>query len=322
MTSIRFSGFVFACLLLATPGLVMAQGFQIEKVLSTDGKILPLVTDSNALGESLTIHYNNNRGRIQDAIRGQLGAGNLIAKGVTLYNINVQLGNATTKFISNNQMEVTINGNHLYAKSTTPTALGKWADPAFELNFNIRCVVTFTLPTMTRPRIDVTSAVVQVPWLQLTNRNVSGGVMMVVASVGNFFIKTFSGRNLIESKLAPFLTRDVTDILNRRLVRVNDFLARAAQEGYTRPKTIAKVSDNLIKVLMEKKPIKAIGKRKPTSASTAAVEAAKLKAGQAAQSAQLSDVMKVQQAALKHAEMIKKLQQQTVPKTPVGPIVK
>jgi len=261
MTSFRFSSFVMTCLLLASPALAMAQGFQIDKVLS-NGLVTTVVNDPAMIRNILVNEFNAKKGKMQDAIRLQLGAGNLIAKGVTLYNVNVQIGTPQIKFLSTNQVEMVINGNHLYAKSTTPTSLGKWADPAFELNFNVRGVVTFSLPTRTDPRILVTSAVVEVPWAQLKSRNVTGGVAMVAALATNFFIKTFKGRDLIKEKLTPFLSRDLTSSLNSRLAPINTTLRSLASNGFKNPE-ISKLNDQVTRIMMKvPKPIKSTGKAK------------------------------------------------------------
>lgn len=272
MTSLRFLSLILTCLFLGAPGLAMAQGFEIVKV-ALDRKEIPVMNDPGFVRNAVTDAYNQHRSKIQDALRGKLGQGNLIARGITLYNINVQFGRLEFKTLSTNQVEVWLRGNHFYAKSTTPTDLGKWADPAFEVNFDARFVMHFTLPTVQRPQVDVGVATVEIPSLTFNARNVVGKVATTAAVAGNFFLKLTTGRDLIREKLTPFLTFDVTNLIKMRLNRVNQTLANVAREGFTVP-TVTKVNDQLTRILMQKpKPIKSSGKPRPKTATLTPAQA-------------------------------------------------
>jgi len=312
----------------------MAQGFQIDKLFTGDGKLQPAINDPRAFNDAALNFFNSKRGEIETAVRKQLGPGNLIGRGITLYNTSVRLGQPSMRFLSNNQAELWLRGNHIYAKSTTPTALGSWADPAFEVNFDVRVIANFTLPEVGKPKITVTSANLSLPWIQLKPRNVAGGVITTVGVITNFFLKATTGRDLIRQKLAPYLTHDITNVLNARLAPINSALQGLHNDWYRTPK-ISRTGD-LIKIVMEKYPaIKPVGRVKVTPATNGTAKASSALGvlnAQQAQAAkdlakgtqtQVSDAATVLKAG-KQPELLKKAKVQSRVKlpSPIGPIVK
>lgn len=162
--------------------------------------------------------FNRLRPALEQAIKSELSRGDRIAKGVTLYNINLRLGQPNVRASSSN-FELSLPGNHIYFKSTTPTALGKWADPALEVNFDLRMTGVMQPPSATTPRGAVRHAVVSVPHLRIKPRNVAAGVATTVAAIVRWFAKAATGRDIIQQTADRVLRRDVTSAINRQLSR-------------------------------------------------------------------------------------------------------
>jgi hypothetical protein len=188
--------------------------------------------DPQLLEQVLQKAVTANRAKIEQAVKQFLGKGDLIAKGVTLYDLNFRLGKPSVRFTAANKVELLVKGNYLYFHSTTPTALGKWADPAFEVHFDLRLRATLALPTAASPKIRVTSAVVDVPSLTIKPRNFTGGVATTVTAIVNFFAKKITGRDYIRRAADKYLRADVTSALNSRLGKVNQTLAKAQSQGF------------------------------------------------------------------------------------------
>jgi hypothetical protein len=158
---------------------------------------------------------NQNRGRLENAIKGQLGSGDLIRKGVTLYNINFRLGKPNFRFSTATNFDYRLNENYLYCKSTTPSVFGSYADPAFEIHFDLALTGALITPPGNKPHVEGVFA--SVPRVVVKPRNVSGGV---VTTVVHFFQQTERGKEIIQRAADTHLRKDITDRINAQLTRV------------------------------------------------------------------------------------------------------
>ena len=167
------------------------------------------------VSDTLQRVINENRGRFENDIKAELGKGDLVRKGVTLYNINFRLGNPNFRFITASNFDYRLNGNYLYCKSTTPTVFGSYADPAFEIHFDVALTGTLIVPPGARPHVE--RVIASVPRLLVKPRNASGGV---VTSVVRFFQLTEPGGRVIQHAADTYLHRDITAKINEQLQRV------------------------------------------------------------------------------------------------------
>ncbi|HWW48572.1 MAG TPA: hypothetical protein VNZ94_12110 [Xanthobacteraceae bacterium] len=174
----------------------------------------------NMVSQILENTFNANRDALTSELKGQLSRGDLLAKGVTLYDINLRLGNPDFKFTAPTVFNYRINANHIYFKSTQPTAAGKWADPAFEVNWDLLLNgILVPAKTPTKPRVE--AVVLSVPSITAKSRNVSGGAILGVANlVVNAMQQTGRGRQIIQNALDKVLRHDVTDRVNTALARL------------------------------------------------------------------------------------------------------
>jgi hypothetical protein len=194
---------------------------------------------------------NEQRGQIDKTLAAALGRPDMIHKGVTLYKMNLKLGTGTIKFLDRDTLRIDIPKNYCYFRSTTPTALGKYADPALELHFDVRLTVTLHLPTVKNPRIAVKKADVTVPHLEIKARNFVADVGVTVAHIVDFFAKAVTGKSLIQTAFQHHLPVDVTKALDSRVKPINKTIEKIVKEGFT---PTAKLSgQQLIIVLVNSK---------------------------------------------------------------------
>jgi hypothetical protein len=228
----------------------------LKSIRQADGKLLPptaVFNDPRLLNQALENAFRRDAKNMEKAVRDYLGKGDLLARGVTLYDINVRVGKPSFRLTSANSFEFVIRGNYMYFHTTTPTDLGKWADPAFQLEFDLRLRSTLSLPTSRNPRFRVVSSVLDVPHLTIKPRNFTGGVATTVAVVTNSFVKLVTGRDYIRRAADKYLHYDCTKALNARLDNVNNVLARLYKEGYRDVNTTFDQARQMLNVLMTKR---------------------------------------------------------------------
>ncbi len=221
------------CLVVAASAApARADGVKVTKQVPGGAAAADVFDNPQLLNEAVHKAVHDKRAALEKHVKEFLGRGDLIARGITLYNLNVRVGQPTVHWKSAHEFEVMLKANYLYARSTTPTSLGKWADPAFEVHFDLRLRGGLTLPTANMPRIAVTSMTVSVPHVQVKPRNVAGGVVTTMATIANFFAKTVRGKDLIKSAAQKYLVVDVKDRANEMLRPVNAALAQLQAQGY------------------------------------------------------------------------------------------
>jgi hypothetical protein len=159
--------------------------------------------------------FNANRASLTKILTDNLGRADLIAKGFTLYNLNLRLGQPDVQTLSNTQFRLIVNGNYLDFRSTQPTALGKWADPAFEVHWDMQ--VSGTVVIGPPPRV---TGVASVRNLKIQPRNVAGEVAKFVHTVVDWFVKLPDGRQKMEEALNRYLSGTLIPQVNQQLARI------------------------------------------------------------------------------------------------------
>ncbi len=192
-----------------------------------------LILSRHKLFTDVVDEVNRRRGEIDKELAGALGRGDMIHKGVTLYKINLKLGSASVKFVNSDVVQIDIPKNYCYFRSTTPTSLGKYADPALEVHFDVRLKVTLQLPTVQDPRLVVKKAHISVPHIEIKPRNFVADGGVTVTNIVNFFVKEVRGKDLIQIAFEKYLPIDVTKAIDSRVKPINKDIAKLVKEGFT-----------------------------------------------------------------------------------------
>jgi hypothetical protein len=234
------------------PAAARAQGVEVFSHLERPGfKSQPSkVLSRPTLIADLVAELNDRRPQIEGELRMQLGRGDLLGKGYTLYKLNPRLGEASFQFDSPSSFRIRMPGNYLYARCTQPTVLGSGADPAVEIHFDLLVTGTFELPTHQRPTINVTTAVVQVPRVTVKSRNVSGAVVIGSGVIYDFFNKKVTGRSIIQDTFNKIAIHDVTSELNDALAGVNKQLKKLHDQGH---RASTRLDGQVLKITMHRK---------------------------------------------------------------------
>lgn len=155
---------------------------------------------------------DNNRDAINKLFMQELSRADLIGRGFTLYDVNVRLGAVRIDVPSNTSFRISVTSSHLYAKSTQPTVAGSYADPAFELDFDVVLEGSLSIVPGAKPRVQ--SLIATVPRLVVKPRNVVAGAMTTIIAL---FQATKPGRIAIQNAANKYLVRDLTAEINKRL---------------------------------------------------------------------------------------------------------
>ena len=151
-----------------------------------------------------------NRPLIESFLKAQLGRGDLIKRGYTLYDINLRLGQPNFQSVGDS-FNYQIPGNYLYLRSTTPTVMGSYGDPAFEIHFGLSLVGRVLL-NGSKPQ--VAGVVASVPTITVKPRDVSGAVVTTIVA---FFQSTEAGGRAIQQAVNKYLRDDLTGQINALL---------------------------------------------------------------------------------------------------------
>jgi hypothetical protein len=189
----------------AAGGAHVAQGFLFNAVFES-----ALADPGPAISDALQTVVGNNRPLIEKYLVGQLGKGDLIKRGYTLYDMNLRLGQPNFQ-ASGSSFDYQLTDNYLYAKSTQPSVAGSYADPAFEIHFGLRLVGTI-LTNGLKPQVQ--GVVASVPTILVKPRNVAADV---VTTFVYFFQQTGPGGRAIQQAVDMYLKQDLTDQINRIL---------------------------------------------------------------------------------------------------------
>jgi hypothetical protein len=209
--------------------LAETQGIEVYEQTPPNKAVLVLA--KRDLFTQLVNSVNKDRDKIDKALTAALCRPDMIRKGVTLYSMNLKLAAASFKFLNQDSFQIDMPDNYCYFRSTQPTALGKYADPAFEVHFSVRLHVTLQLPTVEDPRIAVKKATVSIPHLQVKGRDVVADLGVIVTNVIEFFTKKLTGKGIIEKTMQKYLPIDVTKKLDSQLKPVNAEIAKLVKQG-------------------------------------------------------------------------------------------
>jgi hypothetical protein len=252
-TSLKIAALGLIVLGLASAQTAHAQGLYVH---IEAGKNNPKITKYLPyFFKDLVDQVNGARPQITQAIVAKLSQGDLVAKGFTLYGINLTLGEAKFNFVGNDQFEIRIPGNHLYCKTTQPY-VGEWGNFRVELNFDLLLKGGLKLPTSKSPKLEVSWAEVSVPWLNIKSRNFVTAVALGPPILADIFAKQLTGRSFIADAANKYLRMDVTKRLNSKLVEPNQTMAQIAKYG----SPTVTIKNNVLDVQF--KPVRALGKAK------------------------------------------------------------
>jgi hypothetical protein len=147
---------------------------------------------------------------LQPYVIGLLGQPNLLGKGYTLHKMNFHFGQSDVTWRAPN-FEVALTDNYLYAQVTQPSVFGSYADPAFEIHFDV--VLRGATAPMANGKPRVASTTIQVTRILVKPRDVTGGI---VTTVVRFFQMTDEGGRRIQRAMDK-LKIDLTDRINKYL---------------------------------------------------------------------------------------------------------
>ena len=120
----------------AYPGGVSVLTHEFDPAHPDGGKLVSAMNDPALLRQVVNTAWAGARASVQDALKAELGKGNLVGKGITLYDIVLNLpasGDLQVKSGSGAggvlEMRYTLPRAYIEFTSAQPTALGKGADP-------------------------------------------------------------------------------------------------------------------------------------------------------------------------------------------------
>ena len=144
----RAAGVILSTLLLV-PGAAMSAApptglkvmLQPWDPKTDDDSVKTVVDSPDLLSSELSKAWTQSKPDIIEALKKALGKGDMIADGVTLYDININLNEPSLRIEPGAgdalKATFTLPDSSFEASATQPTIAGKWADP--------RCSVRFTL---------------------------------------------------------------------------------------------------------------------------------------------------------------------------------
>lgn len=165
-----------------------------------------------AVSAALQSVVGDNRPLIETFLKNELGQADLIKHGYTLYDMTLRLGQPNFQSVGDG-FTYQLPGNYLYVKSTTPTPMGSYADPAFEIHFDVSLAGKILVNGL-KPRVQ--SVVADVPTITVMPRNVTAAVATTFVY---FFQKTKSGGRTIQRAVDTYLRDDLTGKINALLAQ-------------------------------------------------------------------------------------------------------
>lgn len=125
-------------------------------------------------------------------LRDELGRGDLIAHGITLYDLDVRLGTNVERTVrrtpSGDVVVTGVTGVHtIIATSTTPTDLGSWADPRFSVDFGLVFEYVLDLPPVTGPVSVSGLRLVRLTGIHPDSQNLVADVALFFVRIAEFF---------------------------------------------------------------------------------------------------------------------------------------
>lgn len=195
----------------ATKGACAAGGAHLAQGFLFNASYESAVADPGpALSDALQTIVENDRPLMERFLTSELGKADLLKHGYTLYDIHLHLGQPNFQTVGN-RFDYRIPANELYVKSTTPTVVGSYGDPAFEIHFDLALVGEILVDGL-KPRVQ--NVVASVPSITVKPRDVTGAVATTVAY---FFQSTEAGGRAIQRAVDSYLRIDLTGKINALL---------------------------------------------------------------------------------------------------------
>lgn len=158
------------------------------------GKLSQTFSEADLMRRAIAVAWSLRREGACKLAKAVLGQGDLIAKGITLYDIDCSLGQTgdlqvqVDKSPLGNRLGLRyfLRGNYLAATSTTPTAAGKYADPRVSCTFDLDLRLSLTLPTKPGP-ITVQLLSAQASNAKLDSHNAAADIGFALSAISKFF---------------------------------------------------------------------------------------------------------------------------------------
>jgi hypothetical protein len=173
------------------------------------------------------------RPRLQAFLTTELGASDLMADGVTLYDLHVDLSPDVALSADRDEngdlvVHLSTGVNHVGATATQPTPLGQWADPAVDVYFGLDLTYRIDLPPVTQPIAATGFESVHVIAPSLHPGNFVAEVAFVLDAIWGWISGTDYAqvieRFIAETDFAPYV--------NGALQPVNQLLTALAADGF------------------------------------------------------------------------------------------
>ncbi len=177
--------------------------------------------------------WTDYRPRLHEYLLAQLGSGDRIAPGVTLYDLHLIIPTDIDLSVEREDsgdliVHVTTSGCYLEATSTTPTDLGSYADPRFSVAFGLDLTYHIELPPINGPLHATGFQSVHVLAPTLDSHNFAGDISFLI----NTFIDFFGGVNYVRMLERFVEATDFASYVDSALAPLNAELTRLASAGY------------------------------------------------------------------------------------------
>jgi hypothetical protein len=177
--------------------------------------------------------WSEYRASLAWTLHDQLGRGDLIAPGVTLYDLDIAISPTIDLSVERDDsgdlvVHVTTGGSSITATSTTPTALGSYADPRLSLAFGLDLTYRIDLPPTTQPLAATGFTSIHVLDPRLDSQNFIADVAFLINDVVHFF----GGPDFVAILERFLATTDFAPYVNNALAPINDKLTQLAADGY------------------------------------------------------------------------------------------
>lgn len=173
------------------------------------------------------------RPQLQEFLQLDLGRGDLLAPGVTLYDLDVRISPDITFSVDRDDkgdllVHLTTGGCYIEATSTTPSVFGSDFDPRFSVAFGLDLTYGIDLPPVTQPLVATGLKSVRVLAPHFDSHNFIGDLISMV----NDIVGWFDGPNYI-GQLERFIAQtDFAKTANAQLGPVNEKLTTLAAQGF------------------------------------------------------------------------------------------
>jgi hypothetical protein len=199
---------------------------------SPDGPSTPDSYWNDIIRSSAQSAWTDHRDQLVTMMQG-LGLGDLIAPGVTLYDITAKVSetiDVSVERVDNGDLLVHIatGGNYFEATSTTPTVFGSDFDPRFSFAFGLDLTYRIALPATTQPLTASGFETVHIVSPVIDSHNFIADLISVVNDIVDFFVGID-----FQTKLEDFIAgMNFAPYINDALGPLNTELTRLAAEGY------------------------------------------------------------------------------------------